>query len=78
MRWIGALALGIALFPAIAGAATPESCPAPPDLHDGWQTVAPAQEGLDPKLICAIGPALEKMTDADPNGVVVVRHGMLV
>lgn len=78
MRWIGALAVGIPLFPTIAGAATPQSCPAPVDLHDGWQTAAPAKEGLDPKLICAIGPTLEKMTGADANGVLVVRHGVLV
>lgn len=78
MRWTGVLALGIAVFPAIAGAATPESCPAPADLHDGWTVAAPAQEGLDPKLICAIGPTLEKMKKADANGVVVVRHGVLV
>jgi hypothetical protein len=62
MRWVGALALGIALFPTIAGAATPESCPAPADLHDGWQTAAPAAEGLNLKLICAIGPRLQTAT----------------
>jgi hypothetical protein len=28
--------------------------------------------------MCAIGPKLEKIPDADPNGVVVVRHGVLV
>jgi CubicO group peptidase (beta-lactamase class C family) len=78
MRWIGVLALGIALFPAIAAAATPETCLAPADLHDGWQTAAPAKEGLDPKLICAIGLKLAILTEADPNGIIVVRHGVLV
>ncbi|MGH7116341.1 MAG: serine hydrolase domain-containing protein [Stellaceae bacterium] len=73
-----ALALGLALLPAIAQAATPGNCGAPADLHDGWTVASPAQEGLDPKLICAIGPRLEKMPLADANGVVVVRHGTLV
>ncbi|HJU16840.1 MAG TPA: serine hydrolase domain-containing protein [Stellaceae bacterium] len=66
------------LLPAIALAAPPAMCGAPADMHDGWTVAAPAQEGLDPKLICAIGPRLEKLTEADPNGVVVVRHGVLV
>jgi CubicO group peptidase (beta-lactamase class C family) len=78
MRWIVVPALAIVLLPAIARAATPESCPAPADLQDGWKTAAPAAEGLDPKVICAIGPTLENITEADPNGVVVVRHGVLV
>src|SRR5579883_2502041 len=39
---------------------------------------APAQQGLDPQRICAIGPALETLKRADPEGVVVVRHGALV
>ncbi len=70
--------LALCLAPAIAVAKAPADCGAPADLHDGWKVAAPAQEGLDPKLICAIGPRLEKMTDANPNGVVVVRHGALV
>jgi CubicO group peptidase (beta-lactamase class C family) len=69
------VALALILLPAVAVAA---SCGAPADLHDGWKTASPATEGLDAKLICAIGPRLEKMTVADPNGVVVVRHGVLV
>jgi len=68
------IALGLALLPSVAAA----DCGRPADLHDGWQTAAPPQEGLDPKLICAIGPRLEKLPDADPNGIVIVRHGMLV
>jgi CubicO group peptidase (beta-lactamase class C family) len=73
-----ALALGLMLLPALALAAAPAQCGAPADMHDGWTVAAPAQEGLDPKVICATGPRLEKMTDADANGVVVVRHGVLV
>ncbi|HJU16842.1 MAG TPA: serine hydrolase [Stellaceae bacterium] len=68
------LMLCLIFAPAIAAA----NCGAPADLHDGWKAAAPAQEGLDPRLICAIGPHLEKLTDADPNGVVVVRHDVLV
>lgn len=73
-----AFALGLALLPAIALAAAPAPCGAPAEMRDGWKSAAPAQEGLDPKLICAIGPALEKMKKADASGVVVVRHGALV
>jgi CubicO group peptidase (beta-lactamase class C family) len=67
-------ALGLLLLPTAAAA----DCGRPADLHDGWRIAAPAAEGLDAKLICAIGRRLEKMTDADPNGVVVARHGVLV
>ena len=77
MRRIGAFALALVLFPALATAAAAQ-CGVPAVLHDGWTVAAPAAEGLDPKLICAIGPTLEKMTDADPNGIVIVRHGALV
>ena len=78
-RWrVLALALAFALVPAIAGVKGPAYCGRPADLHDGWKTAAPAQEGLDPKLICAIGPRLETLKRADPDGVVVVRHGVLV
>jgi CubicO group peptidase (beta-lactamase class C family) len=71
-------ALGLLLLPAGARAAAPAICGALADMHDGWMVAAPAQKGLEPKLICAIGPILEKMTDADANGVVIVRHGALV
>lgn len=72
------LALCLAFAPAMALAKAPATCPAPAALHGDWKTTAPAQEGLDPQLICAIGPALEKLTGADPDGVVIVRHGALV
>jgi CubicO group peptidase (beta-lactamase class C family) len=71
-------ALGLVLLPAITVAAASANCGSPADLHDGWTVAAPAAEGLDPKLICAIGPTLENMKEADPNGVVIVRHGVLV
>lgn len=75
MRSIAAVVLTIMLLSPIAEAA---KCGAPADLHDGWKVAAPAQEGLDPGLICAIGPRLETMKDADPNGVLVARQGVLV
>jgi CubicO group peptidase (beta-lactamase class C family) len=77
MRRIAMLAFGILLAttrvaPAAAG------CGNLADLGDGWTTAAPMQEGLDPALICSIGPHLEGLNDDSPNGVVVVRHGVLV
>src|SRR5436190_9548873 len=47
-------------------------------MSDDWAVATPAQQGLDPKLICAIGPGLAELKRADPHGVVVVRNGMLV
>jgi CubicO group peptidase (beta-lactamase class C family) len=47
-------------------------------MADGWPVAAPAKEGLDPKLVCAIGRHFENWQEADPHGVVVVRHGVLV
>ena len=73
--------LALCLAPSLAFAAgtSPSACAAPAGLPGGWQTAAPEGEGLDPKPICAIGPALEKIWYvAHPNGVVVVRHGVLV
>jgi CubicO group peptidase (beta-lactamase class C family) len=75
MRSVAAVVLTAMLLSPIAEAA---ECGAPADLHDGWEVAAPAEEGLDPVPICAIGPRLEKLKEADPNGVVVARHGALV
>jgi CubicO group peptidase (beta-lactamase class C family) len=78
-RWrVLALALALALVPAIAGVKEPAYCGHPAARHDGWKTAAPAREGLDPRLICAIGPHLAALKRADPDGVVVVRRGVLV
>jgi CubicO group peptidase (beta-lactamase class C family) len=54
------------------------SCGGPTRLDDGWTLAAPEQEALDPASICAIGPRLGALHEADPHGVVVVRHGALV
>ncbi|HUI17040.1 MAG TPA: serine hydrolase domain-containing protein, partial [Alphaproteobacteria bacterium] len=77
-RQLGAAALALTLFPALAGAAVPVDCGVPNEMVDGWPVSSPPQQDLDPSLICAIGPELEKMPEASPNGVVVVRNGVLV
>ncbi|HJU19607.1 MAG TPA: serine hydrolase domain-containing protein [Stellaceae bacterium] len=78
MRRIGAVALAVVLVPSVAFAAPPAHCGIPAALGDGWAVAAPEREGLAPGLICAIGPRLETLAEADPNGVVIVRHGALV
>ena len=78
MRWIGSAALCVALLTAVARAGTSADCGAPAAMSDGWEVLTPAQQGLDPKLICATGPSLARLTRADPHGVVVARRGVLV
>jgi CubicO group peptidase (beta-lactamase class C family) len=78
MRWIGSVALCVALLAAVARAGTSADCGAPATLSDGWPVSTPAQQGLDPKLICTTGPNLAKLRGANPHGAVVVRNGMLV
>lgn len=73
-----ALALIVALLPAIAQAENPADCGAPVALEDGWSVSAPEAQRLDPALICAIGGELEKRQDANPHGVVVIRNGVVV
>jgi CubicO group peptidase (beta-lactamase class C family) len=78
MRLIAAAALCVVLVAAVARAGTPVECGAPAAMSDDWTVSPPAQQGLDPELICATGPGLAKRTEAAPHGVVVVRHGALV
>src|SRR5256885_302487 len=78
MRWIGSAALCVALLTAVARAGTSADCDAPAAMSDDWAVATPAQQGLDPKLICAIGPSLAELKGADPHGVVVARGGKLV
>jgi CubicO group peptidase (beta-lactamase class C family) len=78
MRWIGSAVLCVALLTASARAAISADCGTPAAMSDGWEVSAPAQQGLDPTLICATGPSLAKLAGADPHGVVVVRNGVLV
>ena len=76
MRWIGSAALCVALLTAVARAQPSADCDAPATLSDGWPVSTPAQQTLDPKLICAIGPGLAKLRGANTHGVVVVRNGV--
>ena len=78
MRLITVAAFCVGLVVAVARAETPAECGAPAAMSDDWPVSSPAQQGLDPELICAIGPGLAKQTEAAPNGVVVIRHGALV
>jgi|SRR5437588_5988754 len=78
MRLIAAAALCVVLVAAVARAGTPAECGAPAAMSDDWPVSLPAQQGLDPELICATGPGLAKRAEAAPHGVVVVRHGALV
>jgi CubicO group peptidase (beta-lactamase class C family) len=78
MRWIGTLMLAVVLAPLIAVAAMAADCPKPTDLDDGWTLAAPEQEGLDPALICGIGPRLEALKEAQAQGIVIARHGRLI
>jgi CubicO group peptidase (beta-lactamase class C family) len=77
MRQVGALVFGL-VFVLIAVAAMAADCQEPTDFHDGWTVAAPEQEGLDPALICGIGPRLEALKEANAHGVVVTRHRRLV
>ena len=77
MRQVGVLVFGL-VFVLIAVAAMAGDCPKPTDFHDGWTVAAPDQEGLDPALICGIGPRLEAFKEANAHGVVIARHGQLV
>src|SRR5579864_1899308 len=69
MRLIAA-AFCVLFAPAVARAGTPAECGAPTAMSDEWPVSPPAQQGLDPELICATGPGLAKRTDAVPHGVV--------
>ena len=51
----------------------------PIDLHDGWTVAAPEKEGLEPALICGIGPRLEALKEeAKAHGIDMARHAALV
>lgn len=65
------------LLPALA-AAQDKDCGKPPDLRDGWRVAAPADVGLDPALVCAIGPRFAAWTEANAHAVLIVRKGTLV
>jgi CubicO group peptidase (beta-lactamase class C family) len=77
VRQVGVLVFGF-VFVLIAVAAMGADCPKPTELHDGWTVAALDEEGLDPALICGIGPRLEALKEANAHAVVVARHGRLV
>jgi hypothetical protein len=78
MLRIGALLVfGLVIAPTVA-LAVPANCGVLIEIRDGWTIAAPEKEGLDPALICGIGPRLEGWTEADLHGVVIARHGVLV
>jgi CubicO group peptidase (beta-lactamase class C family) len=77
MQGVAGVVLGVALSLMVALPAMAAEC-TPTDLHDGWAVAAPDQEGLDPALICGIGPRLEALKEAKAHGVVIARHGRLV
>ena len=78
MRWMALAAVCVVLHAPISRAGTAADCSVPAATRDGWPVSPPAQQGLDPQRICSIGPGLAKLTEADPHGVVVIRHGVLV
>jgi CubicO group peptidase (beta-lactamase class C family) len=67
----------LCLLPAFA-AAQEKDCGKPAELNDGWRVAAPAEAGLDPALVCAIGARLEGWKEGNAHAVVVVRKGVLV
>jgi CubicO group peptidase (beta-lactamase class C family) len=81
MRNVGmrivALVIALHFLPALV-AGQEKDCGKPAELTDGWRTAAPAEAGLDPRLLCAIGPRFEGWKDANAHSVVVVRKGVLV
>ena len=66
------------LFTTIAAAATSADCSAPTVMSDGWAISSPAEQGVNPHLLCSIGSGLAMLRDADPHDVVVIRHRVLV
>ena len=78
MRLVVAAAVCVVLLTAVASLGSSADCSAPVALSDSWPVSTPEQQALDPKLICATGPSLAKLTGANPHGVIVVRNGLLV
>src|ERR1700752_4167507 len=78
MLRVTARMLGIVIALLVAAAVAAADCPSPAALPHGWTVAAPEKEGLDPALICGIGPRLEALKEAKAHGVVIIRHGRLV
>src|SRR2546421_7136106 len=69
---------GVTMLALNAGAAHADECSKPAELHDGWDVAAPEAQGLDPVVLCAIGPRFEQRKEADVHAVVVARNSALV
>jgi len=73
--------LGIAVAAMLTLSAHPahaDECGKPADLHDGWEVAAPEAQGLDPAVLCSVGPRFEAWHEANAHAVLVVRHRVLV
>lgn len=75
-RWFGLMLLAFA-WPQIA-AAQGAGCPAPAAMGDGWSVATPADQGLDPTLICGIGHRFDSWAEANVHSVLIARRGALV
>lgn len=75
---VGWLAFSALFGVAVAVAEPSRDCGGLLNLGDGWEIASPTQEGFDPESICTLGSRLAALKDADPHGIVVVRHGKLV
>jgi CubicO group peptidase (beta-lactamase class C family) len=76
MRRLGIAVAAMLALSAVAAHA--DECSKPADLHDGWDVGAPEVRGLDPVVLCTIGPRFEAWHEANAHAVLVVRHGVLV
>lgn len=65
-----------ALLSALSGSALADCGPPVPGA-DGWPTASPQDIGLDPAVVCGIGPRFKNWATANIHAVLVVRHGKL-
>ncbi|MCK1737135.1 serine hydrolase [Bradyrhizobium sp. 138] len=62
----------------VFGAEAPSDCGIPADVHDGWTMTSPEKQGVNATLLCAMGDGISGGKLANVDGVVIVRHGVLV
>jgi CubicO group peptidase (beta-lactamase class C family) len=72
------LLLLLAPIGAVAQVDTHADCAAPAMTDDGWEVAAPGSVGLEPALLCRIGPRFSDWKQADIHSVLVIRKGKLV
>ncbi len=56
----------------------PVDCGTPDAARTDWAVATPAEAGLDPALLCAIGPRFAAWREANVHAILVIRHGKLV